>query len=225
MGAFEDEPDTTDRLTRPHVQGLRARVESPWLRLDKLRPKLTLLQYWGQRRKVARTIRAIRGELKRRRAPVPERRWDRRDPECACDLRIAKTGLIEDLRERVRRAAPASSRARLPHFLEHREWGSYYLPVEFDRPFTVRGGGRDVIPIGSSSRLRAELDLIDQALRFREQVNAEKMAAYLKVSETDITRFDTQNTEQPEFWHAFAFSVLQKLAGLSIERGLPVIFQ
>ncbi|HLG43235.1 MAG TPA: hypothetical protein VI643_07705 [Planctomycetota bacterium] len=206
----------------PAFSGFVARVEPIWQQLKLKKTKLGFFEYWGERRRIKRRIAQIRKQLKD--MGVTGGNWDRADGECMCNLRVGKMGLLQDLRERVSKDLSASAREKLPHFLRHREWNAYYLPVEFPQPFSIHGDGRDLVPVGSSPELRDELGALDEIFRFGEMVSPEKLAPQLKVSESDIIKFDTTNDENPEFWICFGFSLLKKLCDESIKHALPIVF-
>lgn len=215
MGAAIDKPTGG-------FSGFQARVEPIWLAYRLAKPKLSLFGRLRERRAVRRRIHAIRAHLAEIGAPPSA--WDREEGECVCNLRVGKLGLLQELRERVSRQLDPPARDQIPHFLRHREWNAYYLPVDFAHPFSIRGKGRDLIPIGSSVRLRDELGALDRIFRFSEMVSQDKLAPHIRVSESDIIKFDTTNDENPDFWICFGFSLLQKLCAESVKHGLPIVF-
>jgi hypothetical protein len=217
MGAADERP-------AGRFSGFQARVEPIWQAYKLLKPKLGFFERFRERRAIRRRVQAIRTQLARAGAETSAPPWDRAEGECVCNLRVGKLGLLQDLREHVSKHLNQSAQEKIPHFLRHREWNAYYLPVDFDPPFSVRGEGRDLIPVGSSVRLRDELGAIDQIFRFGEMVSPEKLAPHVKVSESDIIKFDTTNDENPEFWICFGFSLLQKLCAESVKHTLPIVF-
>lgn len=211
-----------DRKPTGGFSGFQARVEPIWLAYRLAKPKLGFWERIRERRAVRRRIRAIRARLAEVGAPASG--WDRAEGECVCNLRVSKLGLLQDLREYVSRHLNQPARNQIPHFLRHREWNAYYVPVDFEQPFSIRGEGRDLIPIGSSIRLQDELGALDQIFRFGEMVSPDTLAPHVTVSESDIIRFDTTNEEHPEFWLCFGFSLLRKLCAESVKHGLPIVF-
>lgn len=152
--------------------------------------------------------------------------WENVEGETQCRLRVAKLGLLQELREYAQQKLPGSESSRFPHFLQHRDWHSYYIPVDFPRPFSVRGEGKgQMIPIGSSIRLQKELVEVNKLLKLDRGLDAGKMVAYLDVSERDILKYETTSEYTPDFWLRFGFVILKKLCDASVQHRMPIIFR
>lgn len=96
-----------------------------------------------------------------------------------------------------------------PHLVEHNCFNGYYLPCDFERlvevePYLTWGQRPASHSVGSSVRLRRELELLGEELRVREDY-----------SYTD---------DDPLAGMKMAFLQLRKMADLSRQHGLPVIF-
>lgn len=151
--------------------------------------------------------------------------WDKVSGDTQCRLRVAKLGLLQELREYAQRTFSGSEPSKFPHFMQHRDWHSYYIPVDFPRPFSVRGEGKgQVIPIGSSLRLQKELAEVNKILKLDRGMDANKMVAYLDVSERDIFKYETTSEYMPDFWLRFGFVILKKLCDASVQHKMPIIF-
>jgi hypothetical protein len=96
-----------------------------------------------------------------------------------------------------------------PHLVEHDCYSGYYLPCEFKKmvdvePYLMFGVRPSVRPVGSSPRLLRELDYVQQSLQAPE--------------DGEILPDD------PLFVVKDAYLQLRKIAELSCQHGLPVIF-
>lgn len=220
MGNVE-EKDTTYRLTRS--TSFNARVEPIWMHFRKTQDRRGMIGSFLEKRRVKSLITAIHDGLAAQ-GIVPSG-WDREEGECACNMKVDKMGLLQDLRSMVGKKMSKSRLPEIRHFAHVREWQSFCVPVDFARPFDVPGlRSRDVIPIGSSVRLQQELQVIGDVLRVGKKLNADKMVPFLQMKEADVLKAETKAQSDPSFWPVFSFCILKKLADVSVERGLPIVF-
>ena len=219
MGARGHRESTIYRLARG--TGFNARVEPIWHNVTRLRRSLGIIQYMRERVRVKRLVSKVNGQLKA--WGLDPGGWDTPQGRCVVNLRIEKFGVLEDLRSFVRQDAGGGLAERSPHLLNHRERNAYYVPLDFDRPFLL-GREPDAIPIGSSIRLRKELQEIEEVLHVKDSLSADKMVDYLHASQSDITRYESEMLTDPMFWTKFGCVLLTKVARTSAETGLPVVF-
>ncbi len=217
----EKEKDTTYRLTR--TTGFNARVEPIWMHFDKTKDQRGMLGSFLEKRRVKGIISAIHDHLAAQRAAASD--WDRDEGECVGNMKIAKMGLLQELRDAVGRRIPPRKMPQIEHFTRVRESNSFCIPVDFPQPFEVPGAtSKEVIPICSSVRLAKELELVGEMLGVARKMNPAKMVPFMLMKEDDVAKADQKALSDVTFWPSFTFCILKKLADLSVEKNLPIVF-
>ena len=202
------------------VLGFDGRVEPMWLSYAERRPTMGFLERWREKRRLGRIVGAIG-----RAAGAPEG-WDLRPGGCACNLKVARMGLIKEFKSFVEGAVGADVAKGWPHHQALRDRPCYLLPFEFDAPVKVDpGGGEESIPVASAPRVRAELAAVNERLRIDETFAIKKMVDFLDATERDIAVYEKKLGTSEGFWAKFSYVLLKKLADASVEKKLPVIFR
>lgn len=221
MGNVE-EKDTTYRLVRTAT--FNGRVEPVWMHFSKTKDQRGMIGSFFEKRRVKALIQSIHDNLAAQRADGGTN-WDREDGECVANMKVDKMGFLQELRNTVSRRVPSSQLSRVSHFTGVREWNAFYVPVDFSTPFDVPGAtAKEVIPVGSSVRLLEELKLIGQLLGAERKMNVDKMPPFMQMKQEDVEKADQKAVHDPSFWPVFSFCILKKLAGLSVETNLPIVF-
>jgi hypothetical protein len=211
--------DTTYRLVRS--SSFNGRVEPIWMHFRKTQDRRSMIGSFLEKRRVKTLVSQIKEALQGQGAPQVA--WDREEGECVASLKVARMGLFFELRQLATRKIPASRHERIPHFLRVRESNAYSIPVDFAEPFEVGGPeSRDRVPIVSSVRLQKELDWLGDTLQIGRKMKVDKMVAFMRVEEPDVAKADSKH--DPTFWSSFGFTCLKKLADLSVEHTLPIVF-
>jgi hypothetical protein len=206
-GAAATEPRTA-------VLGFDARVEPLWLGYAERRAELGFFERWRERRRLGRIARAAG------RAAGSAEGWDRTAGACVCNLRVARMGLVKELKNHVRESGD------WPHLQALRDRPCYLVPLDFARPLNVDpGGGGEPLPVASAVRVKAELAALNERFRIDETFAIKKMVDFLDATERDIEVYERKLGTSEGFWAKFAYVLLKKLADTSAEKGLPAILK
>ncbi len=196
------------------VIGFEGRVEPMWLAFAERRAAMGFLERWREKRRLGRIVAAIG------RAAAAPGGWDRKPGGCACNLKVARLGLIKELKNFVKGAVDA------PHLQALRDRPCYLAPFDFAEPLRVDpGGGEEAIPVSSAPRVRAELAAVNERLRIDETFAIKKMVDFLDATERDIEVYEKRLGTADGFWAKFAYVLLRKLADVSAEKNLPAILR
>jgi hypothetical protein len=111
-----------------------------------------------------------------------------------------------------------------PHLVKHDCYSGYFLPCDFHQvaevePYNMFGESFKR-PVGSSFRLREELELINQHL----QLNVQEWYADESAQTEHVTINGWSHIADPFYYVKWGFAVLQEVSKLSCEHGLPIIF-
>ncbi len=111
-----------------------------------------------------------------------------------------------------------------PQLVKHDCYSGYFLPCEFPRiaevePYQLFGESLKR-PVGSSVRLRKELELINQYLQLNVQEWHDDKSAHSEFVEIN----GRSHVADPFYYVKWGFAVLQEASKLSCEYGLPIIF-
>lgn len=200
--------------------GFDGRVEPMWLSYAERRPRMGFLERWREKRRLGRIVGAIG-----RAAGAPEG-WDRAPGGCACNLKVARMGLIKEFKNLVQGVVDAETLKGWPHYQVVRDRPCYLVPLDFAQPVKVDpGGGEEPIPVASAVRVRAELAGINERLRIDETFAIKKMVDFLDATERDIAVYEKKLGTSDGFWAKFAYVLLRKLADVSVEKKLPAIIR
>ncbi len=202
------------------VPGFDARVEPFWLSYAERRPAMGLLERWRERRRLDR----IAGGIGR--AGSAPKGWDRRPGSCACNLKVARMGLIKEFKNFVQGGVDPAALRDWPHYQVLRDRPCYLAPFDFDPPVRVEpGGGEEPIPVASAFRVREELAAIDARLKIGETFAIKRMVDFLDATERDIGVYERKFGTSEGFWAKFAYVLLRKVADASAEKVLPAILR
>ena len=196
------------------VIGFEGRVEPLWLSYADRRADLGFFERWREKRR----LRRIAGSV--RRAAGAPAGWDRQAGGCACNLKVARMGLVKELKNFVQGTVEA------PHLQALRDRPCYLAPFDFAQPLRVDpGGGEEPVPVASATRVRAELAQVNEKLRIDETFAIKKMVDFLDATERDIEVYEKRLGMVDGFWAKFAYVLLRKLADASAEKNLPAVLR
>jgi len=215
-------PETTFYRTQQGV-GFNARVEPVWHTFSQLEPTLGFFDRRRERKKVERVVEAINsGVVGQKGTPGP---WEKTPGECVCHLRVAKMGLVRELKTWLKIGLDGTAEGRWPHLHALRDRPCMMVPVPFARPLTADpGGGEEALPVASAVAVSAELAEINKKFRISETFAIKKMVDYMDATERDIAIYEQRLGSQDGFWPRFAYVLIKKLADVSAEKKLPAIF-
>lgn len=202
--------------------GFNARVEPIFYSIERLRPSLGYFDYRRRRRKVQRLLDVVAEELARQGAG--DMRWTSVEGRCVCNLRVARLGLLSDLRRYAARDASPHGEDRFPHLVRHRDRDAYYLPVRFPRPFSVAVEPADPVPVGSAVMLAEEMAELNLRLRVESTFRLKQMVDFLDATQEHIGMYESKFGTDDLFWVKFGYVILQKLVRKSLEHNVPIIF-
>lgn len=221
MTAAKPSDDSTLFRTASNV-GFNARVEPMLHALECLRPKLGFFEYRRRRKKLQGLVEGIDGQLARQGAGGMA--WASAAGGCVCNLRVARLGLLNDLRKFAAREAGPDGADRFPHLIRHRDRNAYYLPVRFSQPFTLEPEPGDTVPIGSVPVLAEEMAELNRQLRVESTFRLTQMVDFLDATPADINQYESKHGTAGPFWVKLGYVMLQKLVRKSLESSLPIIF-
>ena len=202
--------------------GFNARVESFWLTFSKLGPKMGFFERRRERGRLERIVKSINLQLVGQKGDAEG--WDEQEGACVCNLRVAKMGLVRELKTWLA-AGLETAPAEWPHLHALRDRPCMLLPVTFGAPISVEpGGGEETIPVASAVRARAELGEINDRFRIDETFALKKMVDFLDATERDISLYESRLGTSEGFWAKFSYVLLKKLMDVSVEKKLPVLF-
>lgn len=208
-----------------------ARVQPFWLPLKDRTHPLGFFESWKRKRHLTTILRAINAALQTQ--SVGAANWDQSPGECLCNLRVDRMGVLQDLRTFAARQDDQSAtevfngnaESRFRHLIKNRDRSSFYIPIDFAEPFMIHDPEtRDLVPVGSSVRLRRELTLLNKDLKVEETFQIKKMVDFLQATAQDIARYEVSFANDPLFWVKFGYVLLDKLAQKSIQSRLPIVF-
>ena len=215
-------PETTFYRTQQGV-GFNARVEPVWHTFSQLEPTLGFFDRRRERKKVERVVEAINiGVVGQKCVPGG---WEKTPGDCVCHLRVAKMGLVRELKTWLKIGLDGTAEARWPHLHALRDRPCMMIPVPFARPLSADpGSGEEVLPVASAVGIRAELGEINKQFRIDDTFAIKKMVDYMDATERDIAIYEQRLGSQDGFWPRFAYLLIKKLADVSAEKKLPAIF-
>jgi hypothetical protein len=177
---------------------------------------------WREKRRLRRVADAINAALAAAGA-APEG-WEERSGGCVCNLRVARMGLVTELKSYLKGAVDTESLRAWSHLQALRDGGCYIVPHDLARPVAVSPtSGEDTVAVASAVRLLGELDAVDDRLRIKESFALKKMVDYLDATESDIAAYESRFGTTEGFWAKFAFVLVRKLAEASLKHKLPAI--
>ncbi len=221
-GGTADKPDTTVfRIARD--VGFNARVEPIWFTFTRLSARMGFLERWKEKRRTQKRIAAVNGALRGQGVPLDG--WETRTGDCVCNLRVAKLGLLSELKRFVRNGVEVDAEKEWPHLMALRDQATLLVPADFAVPQVVTPGrGEDALAVASGPRLKAELAKVDEWFRISQTFAIKKMVDFLDATDRDISIYESRFGTQEGFWAMFVFVLLRKLTDRGGEHRLPVIF-
>ena len=149
--------------------------------------------------------------------------WESQDGGCICNLRVAKMGLVRELKSWIG-TGHETAPSEWPHLHALRDRPCMLVPRIFGAPISVDpGGGEEAIPVASAVRVRAELGEINDRFRIDETFALKKMVDFLDATERDISIYESKLGTSEGFWAKFSYVLLKKLVDVSVEKNLPVL--
>lgn len=211
--------------------GFDARVEPFLFSTEKTRKELGFFKYRREKSRVIRAVETIRRAIDQN--LTTEFPWARLDGERVCNMRIAKLGVLQDLKDyaakldntTLQQIKKEGAPTRFLHLVQTSEQHGYILPENFPKPLLIQL--RDVrgpFPVLSSYRLQAELSEINKSLNVEKTFKIKKMPQFMEAKDEDIAHFEANFNVRGDFWIKFGFLVITKLTEQSIEHKLPVSF-
>jgi len=215
-------PETTFYRTQQGV-GFNARVEPVWHTFTQMEASLGFFDRRRERKKVEHVVDAINASIVGQKGNPGG--WEKAAGDCVCHLRVAKMGLVKELKNWLKIGLDGQAEGRWPHLHVLRDRPCMMIPVPFTRPFSADpGGGDEVIPVASSIGVREELMAVNKKFRIDDTFAIKKMVEYMDATERDIAIYEQRLGSQDGFWPRFAYVLLKKLADVSVEKKLPAIF-
>lgn len=132
---------------------------------------------------------------------------------CVCNLKIARIGVLNDLKEFAR------SDDRFRHLVEGRESMAVYLPIAFQEPLVA-----GALHVGSSVRLQQELAELNKSLQVEKTFALKKMVDFLSADEEAISKYESKFDTTGGFWLKFGYVIIKKLTDMSLQHKLPIVF-
>jgi len=215
-------PETTFYRTQQGV-GFNARVEPVWHTFSQMEASLGFFDRRRERKKVEHVIDAVNSTIVGQKGNPAG--WDKVPGECVCHLRVAKMGLVKELKNWLKIGLDGTAEAKWPHLHVLRDRPCLMVPVPFTRPLSADpGGGEELLPVASAAGVREELAAINKRFRIDETFAIRKMVEYMDATERDIAIYEQRLGSQDGFWPKFAYVLIKKLADVSVEKNLPAIF-
>jgi hypothetical protein len=215
-------PETTFYRTQQGV-GFNARVEPVWHTFSQIEASLGFFDRRRERKKVEHVLDSIQSSIVGQKGNPAG--WDKTTGDCVAHLRVAKMGLVKELKNWLKIHTDGAAEAKWPHLHVLRDRPCLMVPVPFARPFPAdAGGGEEPIPVASSVSVREELAAINKSFRIDETFAIRKMVEYMDATERDISIYEQRLGSQDGFWPKFSYVLIKKLADVSVDKKLPAIF-
>lgn len=203
--------------------GFNARVEAFWNTFGKLESKMGFFERRRERGRLERILKSVNLQIVGQKGAPGG--WGEQAGDCVCNLRVAKMGLVKELKNWLKNGLEEDSAAKWPHLHALRDRPCMLVPVPFAAPLSVDpGGGEEPFPVASSVRAQAELSEVNQRFRIDETFALKKMVDYLDATERDIALYESRLGTSEGFWAKFSYVLLKKVADVSVEKRLPVLF-
>jgi hypothetical protein len=215
-------PETTFYRTQQGV-GFNARVEPVWHTFSQMEASLGFFERRRERKKVEHVIDAVNSAIVGQKGNPNG--WDKTPGDCVSHLRVAKMGLVKELKNWLKIGLDGTAEAKWPHLHVLRDRPCLMVPVPFTRPFSADpGGGEEMLPVASAEGVREELAAVNKRFRIDDTFAIRKMVEYMDATERDIAIYEQRLGSQDGFWPKFAYVLIKKLADVSVEKKLPAIF-
>ncbi len=203
--------------------GFDARVEPIWRTFNEIEPTLGFFDRRRERKKVERIIDVVNSAVVGQKGNPNG--WEKATGDAVCHLKVAKMGLVRELKTWLKIGMDGTAEAKWPHLHALRDRPCLVVPVPFTKPLLADpGGGEEPLPVASAPALRDELKDISDKFNVEGSFAIKKMVDYMDATERDIAIYEQRLGQQEGFWPRFAFVLIKKLADVSVEKKLPAIF-
>lgn len=221
QGAGKVQDTTLRRITGG--AGFNARVESFWNTFGKIESGMGFFERRRERGRLGRIVKSINTQIVGQKS-APDG-WEKQAGDCVCNLKVAKMGLVKELKNWLKTGSDEEPSARWPHLYALRDRPCMLVPVRFARPLLVDpGGGEEAIPVASAAGLQEELADVNRQFRIDETFAVKKMVDYMDATVRDISIYESKLGTSEGFWAKFCYVLLKKVSDVSVEKKMPVIF-
>lgn len=221
-GAGPVKPETTFYRTQQGV-GFNARVEPVWHTFSQIEATLGFFDRRRERKKVERVIEAINTAVIGQKGNPAG--WEKTAGDCVAHLRVAKMGLVRELKTWLKVGLDGQAEGRWPHLHVLRDRPCLMVPVRFSVPLSVdQGTGEEPLPVASAPWVLEELTAINKKFRIDDTFALKKMVDFMDATDRDIAIYEQRLGSQDGFWPKFAYVLIKKLADVSVSKGFPAIF-
>ncbi|HZE98764.1 MAG TPA: hypothetical protein VE981_17255 [Planctomycetota bacterium] len=221
-GAGQPKPETTFYRTQQGV-GFNARVEPVWHTFSQIEATLGFFDRRRERKKVERVIDGVNTAIVGQKGTPAG--WEKAPGACICHLRVAKMGLVRELKTWLKIGLDGQAEGRWPHLHVLRDRPCMLVPARFSVPLSIDpGGGDEALPVASAPWVLEELAAINKKFRIDDTFAIKKMVDFMDATDRDISIYEQRLGAQEGFWPKFAYVLLKKLADVSVEKTLPAIF-
>lgn len=221
-GGVGSQPETTFYRSRQH-SGFDARVEPVWHTFSKIEAGLGFFDRRRERKKVEKVVEAVNTSIVGQKGDPAD--WDKAGGDCAAHLRVAKMGLVRELKTWLKIGLDGKAESLWPHLHTLRDRPCLLVPARFAVPFSADpASGEEALPVASSPWVLEELSQINKKFRIDETFALKKMVEFMDAKERDIAIYEQRLGSQDGFWPKFAYVLIKKLADVSVAKNLPAIF-
>jgi hypothetical protein len=221
-GGAGPKPETTFYRTQQGV-GFNARVEPVWHTYSQIEAGLGFFDRRRERKKVEKVVDAVNGAIVGQKGNPGG--WEKTTGDCVCHLRVAKMGLVRELKAWLKIGLDGQAESRWPHLHVLRDRPCLMVPARFSVPLSVDAGtGDEALPVASAPWVLEELAAINKKFRIDETFALKKMVDFMDATDRDIAIYEQRLGAQDGFWPKFAYVLIKKLADASVARNLPAIF-
>ncbi len=218
----QPKPETTFYRTQQGV-GFNARVEPVWHTFNQIEASLGFFDRRRERKKVEKVIDGINSAVVGQKGNPGG--WEKTTGECVAHLRVAKMGLVRELKTWIKIGTDGQAEGRWPHLHVLRDRPCMLVPVRFSVPLTIdQGNGEEVLPVASAPWVLEELAAINKKFRIDDTFALKKMVDFMDATDRDIQIYEQRLGSQDGFWPKFAYVLIKKLADVSAQKALPAIF-
>ncbi len=200
--------------------GFDGRVEPLWFAYREVHSKRGFFARWGERAKVKAVIRQVNDGIRSQKGTPGG--WDQAEGGRACNLKVARMGLVRELKTWLKNATEWAAEKRWPHLHVLRDRPCLLVPVDFPKPLWVSPGGKEEpVPVASAVKVREELAEVNKDFRIEETFALKKMVDFMDAQAKEIEAFEHRSGQQEGFWPKFSYVLLRKLVDVSLDKKLP----
>lgn len=225
VGLNRDLSDKAARVLNSSIAGtggFEGRVEPMGTQLRRLEAEMGFIEKWRKRRRFRGLIVGIKQSIGE--PATSARDWGRVEGQCTCHLRVARMGLVADLKKCVANTLGDLIALKTAHLKGLRDRNCILIPRDFQSPLeNVRGLGKEPVSVLSSIRLDYELNSIAYYLKVGKILSLFKKVDFLDATEADISQYESKFASMDDFWPQFSIALIRKLSNASLEHELPAI--